>query len=126
MTTITPNNRAALRSRMGLTANDISQFDVTVDKCKNTYDINVTINGVREIIAFAPRVTRGFKLIVLETQFGTPGTPLRDQASMLEFLTSDVKGNGTGLSLAEVRNRGHILAGLYLAARTQGIAPAHV
>lgn len=123
--TITASNRSQLKSKLGqtpaLTASKVDSFDVLVTKARTTYDIHVVVNGQAHFIAFAPKAggAKGYHLVVLETQFGET---LKDHAAMFEYLTSDSINNGGGLTIAEVRSRAHILAGLYLAARATASA----
>jgi hypothetical protein len=89
---------------------DVTSFNVEFDT-SNGVNIYVEINGEENLIAFAIRnkVGKGYRLVALnvgEEVFGD----FRRQAGLFEWF--DIHD---GLSLAEVKRRGAILAGLHFA-----------
>lgn len=86
---------------------------VTVTRDQGAYDIHAEVNGTRKLLAFATKAAQGgYSLVILNTQFGA----LSDAADSLTVLTGG-EVNHAPITLAEVRNRAHVLGGLYLAAQ---------
>lgn len=101
------------------TAADVTTFNVVFEPYKGLegrkgYDIIANINGERWMLGFATG-TRGFKGYVLSVLCSTENVfgSLRRQADLFSW-----HDHREGLTLAEVKQRGAVLAGLALAAKT--------
>ena len=97
---------------------EITDISVSVEKAAGGYDFSVTLNGKTTMIGFALKVAGvpgyGFNALTL-TQFPEA---LGEQTRLLEVFTKDAQEAGYGLTLAEVRKRAAILAGIWLAGKT--------
>jgi len=92
-----------------------TDFEVHVERGAGGYDVRVRLNGTDHMIGFAlhvkgPKTGYTFSGLTL-TQFPEP---LSSTARDLDWYQSEAQEHG-GLSLAEVRKRAAILAGIWLA-----------
>lgn len=103
----------------------VKDFSVTVDKAANgrDWDVWATLNGETKLIAFAVKNKTGKGYTFLSLSMTSFPAALYHQANLLDWLQSDATEGG-GLTLTEVRKRGALLGGIWLAGKTLELASA--
>ena len=95
----------------------INDFHVFITRAGKGYDFHVKLNGQQRMIGFANRLSPaaggGYNFVPLSISQFPVG--LRSSADALAWYEGDAKAADGGLSLSEVRERAHVLAGIYLA-----------